>query len=123
MEELYMEEKIMIYLMHLKITPNLKGYKYMKEAALRLCKNSGKKYYKTNELIKELSSEMGEKASLYDRAIRHAVEVSFKRDGIRAFERFMRIDFSVSKPTAKEILHVLAEKLKVEVGQKFHAQA
>ena len=116
----YMEEKLIIYLMQLRITPNLKGYAYIKEAAMRVCQNSSKKSHMSNNLFKELSEEFGDKVNLLDRALRHAVDVSFKREGISYFEKVTQIMFSENKPSAKEIICVLAEMLKLDLYQKYN---
>lgn len=119
MLKMYMEEKLIVYLMYLKITPNLKGYTYIKEAVMRICQDNDKKNKMSNNLFKELSEEYGDKVSLLDRSLRHAVDVSYKRNGIKDFERVTRVDFSENKPSAKEIICVLVEILKLDLYDKF----
>jgi len=123
MQRLYMELQLMTYLMYLRIMPNLKGYTYLKEAALRLCEDEKLKFHMSNTLYKELADRFGEKVSLFDRALRHAVEVSYRRDGIQQFEKKLKIDFSERKPSAKEIICVLAEKIKMDAYEKFGVPA
>ena len=53
---------------------------------------------------------------LIDRAMRHAIDVSYKRGGIVDFEKRMKIDFSNDKPTPRELLCTMAEKVMVEVN-------
>lgn len=119
LKKCFLEEKLIVYLMQMKITPNLKGYTYIKEAALRVCENSSKKRQMTNVLFKELAEEFGEKPSLLDRALRHAIEVSFKRNGIHDLERMISVYFTEKKPSPKEIICILAEKLNLDLYQEF----
>lgn len=119
MIKLFIEEKIMVYLMLLKITPNLKGYKYIKAAVMKICEDESLKYQMANKLYKEIAPEFGEKPSLFDRALRHAVDVSFNREGIHQFERAAKVYFSMPRPSAREVICVLAEKLRIDVYNEF----
>lgn len=115
----FMEERLIVYLMQLKITPNLKGYAYIKEAVMRVCENSEKKHNMSTNLFKELAEHFGNKVSLLDRSLRHAIEVSYKRGGIEEFERVMDINISSHKPSVKEVICMLAEKLRLDLYRAF----
>ena len=115
MKRAFMEERLIVYLMILKITPNLKGYRYIKEAAMLVCENGANTYRTTKNLFKEIAEIFGEKQTLLDRALRHAIEVSYKRDGIEAFEKATNISFFDDKPSVKDVVYVLAEKLSIDL--------
>lgn len=114
MKRLYLEAQLIIYLIVLRITPNLKGYNYLKEAVLRVCEDDSKKIKMSNNLYLELARDFNEKPALIDRALRHALEVAYKRDGFIEFERFTKFNFICEKPTAKELICFLAEKLNLD---------
>ena len=119
MRELFMEERIMVYLMQLRITPNLKGYQYLKAVIKRVCEDESLKFKMSSRLFKEVAPQFNEKPTLFDRALRHATVVSYNRDGIEHFENLAKVRFSIRKPSAREMICVLAEKLKVELCYKF----
>lgn len=113
---LFLEERLTIYLLILKISPNLRGYAFLKEGVKKNVEDSTKKHNVNNRLYSELASEFEISQDLIDRAMRHAIDVSYKRGGIVDFEKRMKIDFSNDKPTPRELLCTMAEKVMVEVN-------
>ena len=113
----FIEMRMIVYLLVLKITPNLDGYKYLKEAVIRVCEDFTKKYNMTKILFKEISDKEGKNVFVVDRALRHALKRSYDQDGILALERKMDFDFASPKPSAKEVICALAEKLSMEFAQ------
>ena len=111
---LLVEEKLSLYLIMLKISPNLRGYDFFKEGARKIIENADKKHNVGAGLYKEIADDNGVKQEIVDRAMRHAIDVSFKRNGINEFERVMHIRFSICKPSPRELLCLLAEKAAAE---------
>ena len=107
-------ERISVYLMMLKITPNLKGYVYLSECAIRIFEDSTKKFNINNKLYNDIALKYDEKPSLIQRAVRHAIEVSAKRDGLSDFEKFTKTEFYSSKPSPRELLCVLVERTMID---------
>lgn len=105
------EENLTIYLLVLKITPNLKGYDLIKEGVRKILQDSSKKHNMSQGLYFELAEDFGFDIDLVDRAMRNAIDVSYKRGGICDFERTYNIDFSSPKPTPKELICILSEKI------------
>ena len=56
-EDIFVEQKLIVYLSYLKIAPNLRGYACMKICVKRLVKDPLKKRNMTNGLYKEISQE------------------------------------------------------------------
>lgn len=112
--EVFIEERIMVYLMALKITPNLKGYTYFKEGTKKIIEDFSKKYKVNTRLYVELGNEYNVKPVLIDRALRHAIEVCEKRDGLRDFERIAKYEFDDDKISPRKLLCILAEKVNIE---------
>ena len=112
--DVFLEERLSVYLMILKIAPNLKGYYFLKEGVKKIAQDTSKKFNVGNGLYTEIAQENGIKKDLVDRAMRHAIEVSIKRNGISDFERVMSVSFKTDKPTPRELLCILAEKAILE---------
>lgn len=112
--EILVEEKLTIYLMVLKITPNLKGYDLIKEGVRKILQDPSKKHNVNQRLYLELANIFNFDMDLVDRAMRNAIEVSFKRGGIEDFERTFKIDFTSSKPSPRELICILSEKIMLD---------
>ncbi len=110
----FIEERLVIYLLILKISPNLRGYAFLKKGVIKIVEDCTKKHNVNNRLYCEIAKEFNISQDLVDRAMRHAIDVSVKRKGITDFERRLKIDFSSPHPTPKELLCTIAEKIIVE---------
>ena len=113
-ERFILEKEIALYLLVLKISPSLKGYTYIMSGTCKIAQDMSKKHNVTNRLYNEISEEFKVNKNLIDRAMRHAIDVSIKRNGIADFERFSSFDFSSDKPTPRELLAILAEKAVID---------
>ena len=115
-EEIFIEEKIIAYLLILGINPSLKGFSYFKEGVKKIIKDPAKKFNVHKKLYKELSEGNG-RDELVDRAMRHAIEVSVKKNGIIEFEKRSHVCFSSLRPTPREFLSLLAETVMLDVRE------
>lgn len=114
-EDILIEEKLIIYLSYLKIAPNLKGYACMKKCVKRILEDPLKKRNMTNVLYKELAQEYHMASNLIDRAMRHALLVSFKKDGVEEFEEKTGYTFPSCRPTPREAVCLLAELVRMDL--------
>ncbi len=112
--DVFIEDRLCMYLMILKITPNLKGYKYFKECIKQIYLDSTKKFNIQEKLYNKLAEKYNEKAYNIDRSLRHAIVVSASKEGISDFEKFMHFEFYTDKPSPRELLCVLVEKVIVD---------
>ena len=108
--DLLIEERLSLYMIMLKISPNLMGYDFFKEGAKRIIKAADMKCKVGVRLYNEIGNDCGVRQDIVDRALRHAIDVSYKRNGIYDFERIMHHRFSMVKPSPRELLCFLAEK-------------
>ena len=115
---LLIEEKLSLLLILLKIFPNLKGYDFLKEGAKRIILDREKKMHVGVGLYQEIADDYDVKQDVVDRAMRHCVEVSFKRNGFIDFEKVFCMRFTSVKPRPKELLCVLAERAHIEVQKE-----
>lgn len=114
-ENVFVEEKLIVYLSYLKIPPNLKGYAFMKSCIKHLVLNPLKKNNLTNGVYKEISEEYQIAINLIDRAMRHALIVSFKKEGIEDFEKRTGYAFASVRPTPRETICLLAELVNMDL--------
>lgn len=113
-KELFLEERITIYLLILKITPHLRGHDIFKNGVKKIVEDISKKHNVKNRLYNEIAEENNMAVDLIDRAMRHSIDVSMKRNGISEFEKRVKVDFKNLKPTPRELLCTMAEKIIVE---------
>lgn len=115
---LLIEEKLSVLLILLKIFPNLKGYNFIKEGAKRIIQDRDKKVKVGLKLYQEIANDHDTKLDVVDRSMRHCLDVSYKREGLIAFEKAFCIKFSSVKPRPKELLCALAEMAYREVQKE-----
>ena len=113
---LKIEEDLTIYLLVLKITPNLKGYDLIKEGVKIILQDLSKKHHVNQRLYFELANSFDFDMDLVDKAMRNAIDVSYKRGGICDFEKSFHIDFSSQKPTPRELICILSEKIVLDLN-------
>lgn len=100
----------------LGIPSHIKGYQYIREGI-------GIVYNKpemiggiTKELYPELARKYSTTVSRVERAIRHAIEVSWNRGDLKVMEEIFghSVDVDRTKPTNSEFIVTIADKLKLE---------
>ena len=100
----------------LGIPSHIKGYQYIREGI-------GIVYSKpefiggiTKDLYPELACKYNTTVSRVERAIRHAIEVSWNRGDLKIMEDIFghSVDVDRSKPTNSEFIVTIADKLKIE---------
>lgn len=114
-EDIFIEEKLIVYLSYLKIAPNLRGYACLKTCVKRLVNDPFKKRNMTNGLYKELAGEYRIATNLIDRSMRHALLVSFRKEGIEDFEKRTGYAFASPRPTPREVVCLLAELVRMDL--------
>lgn len=106
----------------LGIPSHIKGYQYIREAALIIFDNPDIIGGITKELYPELASKFKTTVSRVERAIRHAVEVSWNRGNLDFMEELFgySVDIDKAKPTNSEFIVTIADKLRLDfhkIGQ------
>ena len=99
----------------LGVPSHIKGYQYIREGILLLYKNSDIMGI-TKELYPEIASKYDTSVSRVERAIRHAIEVSWNRGNLELMEEIFghSVDYDKAKPTNSEFIITVADKLKLE---------
>ena len=95
---------------------HIKGYQYVREAISMVYSNPEIVGGITKELCPELASKFDTTVSRVERAIRHAIEVSWNRGDWDLMEEVFghSVDIDKAKPTNSEFIVTVADKLKLE---------
>ena len=102
---------------NLGVPSHIKGYQYIREGVQLIYENPDITNAITKELYPELARKFGTTASRVERAIRHAIEVSWNRGNWNLMEEIFgcSVDIDKAKPTNSEFIVTIADKLRLEV--------
>ena len=105
----------------LGVPSHIKGYQYIREGISIIYDNPEVIGGITKELYPDIASKFETTVSRVERAIRHAIEVSWNRGNWDLMEEIFRhsVDIDKAKPTNSEFIVTVADKLRLE----FHKQA
>ena len=100
----------------LGIPSHIKGYQYIREGINILYNRPETVGGITKELYPELASKYDTTVSRVERAIRHAIEVSWNRGSWDLMEEIFgnSVDVDKAKPTNSEFIVTIADKLRLE---------
>ena len=122
--ELYADKRInkeiqlrVTELLHtLGVPSQIKGYQYLREGILMLYESTGLIGGITKEVYPEIAIRYNTTASRVERAIRHAIEVSWNRADYATMNKLFghSIDYDRAKPTNSEFMVTLSDTLRLE---------
>ena len=100
----------------LGIPSHIKGYQYLRESITVIFERPETIGGITKELYPELANKFDTTVSRVERAIRHAIEVSWNRGNIDLMEEIFghSVDIDKAKPTNSEFVVTLADKLRLD---------
>lgn len=113
-----LETRISKMLHALGIPSHIKGYQYIRESIKLIYRNP----YIIGGITKELYPEVAERykttSSRVERAIRHAIEVSWNRGDYEYMEELFghSVDYDRAKPTNSEFIATVADKLRLDLN-------
>ena len=93
----------------LGVPSHIKGYQYIREGVILM--------YEKPDIVGAITKELyPEIANRFDRAIRHAIEVSWNRGDIDLMEEIFghSVDYDRAKPTNSEFIVTVSDKLRLE---------
>ena len=101
----------------LGIPSHIKGYQFIRSAILMVYENPGFIGGITKDLYPGLSLKFNTSIQRVERAIRHAIEVSWLRGDIDLMEEIFghSVDIDRAKPTNSEFIVTIADKLRLEM--------
>lgn len=100
----------------LGIPSHIKGYQYIREGIITLYENQEMIGGITKMLYPELAKQFDTTTSRVERAIRHAIEVSWNRGDWDLMEEIFgnSVDIDRAKPTNSEFIVTIADKLRLD---------
>lgn len=100
----------------LGVPSHIKGYQYIREGILLIYNNPEIIGGITKELYSEIANKYDTTVSRVERAIRHAIEVSWNRGDWELMEEIFghSVDIDKAKPTNSEFIVTVADKLRLE---------
>lgn len=113
-----LETKISKMLHSLGIPSHIKGYQYIRESILLIYNNPYIIGGITKELYPEVAGRYKTTPSRVERAIRHAIEVSWNRGDYDYMEELFghSVDYDRAKPTNSEFIATVADKLRLDLN-------
>ena len=105
----------------LGVPSHIKGYQYIREGITVLFERPDVVGGITKELYPDIADKFDTTVSRVERAIRHAIEVSWNRGNWQLMEEIFghSVDIDKAKPTNSEFIVTVADKLRLE----FHKDA
>lgn len=117
MEKNMTQAKITKLLHSLGIPSHIKGYQYIRDAINLVYDNPDLIGGITKELYPEISKKYNQSVTRVERAIRHAIEVSWNRGDWELMEEIFghSVDIDRAKPTNSEFIVTIADKLRLDM--------
>lgn len=118
------ERMITVILMELGTPCNIKGYKYIKQAVTMILEDDSYLDYMTKGLYPDLAKMNNTTSSRVERAIRHAIEVTFDVIRPEIVEKYFgnSIDPNKGKPVNSHFLASIAEHIRNIYGSRKSAR-
>ena len=103
----------------LGVPSHIKGYQYIREGISLIYQKPDLIGGITKELYPEIAKKYDSTVSLVERAIRHAIEVSWNRGNWDLMEEIFghSVDIDKAKPTNSEFIVTIADKLRLEFSK------
>jgi len=105
----------------LGVPSHIKGYQYIREGVTLLYDNPSLIGGITKELYPSIATKFDTTTSRVERAIRHAIEVSWNRGNWDLMEEIFghSVDIDKAKPTNSEFIVTVADKLRLEFQRNY----
>ena len=114
-ETINVEVEVSSLLHDLGIPSHVRGYRYIRDGVMLLYESSSMVNLVTKDVYPIIAKKYDTTTTRVERAIRHAIEISWMRGDIKLMEDLFgnSIDFDRSKPTNAEFLTTIADKFKL----------
>lgn len=111
-----LEKKIAALLFEIGVPTHIKGYHYLRETICIVYEDSNLLDSLTNVLYPEIAQKFNTTKSRVERAIRHAIEVSWSRGNIENLSKLFgeTVPLSKAKPTNREFIVMCVDRLRLQ---------
>lgn len=118
-----LQKSITNTLHELGVPSHIKGYQYIREGVTLIYENPEMVGGITKELYPEIAKKYETTVSRVERAIRHAIEVSWNRGNWQLMEDIFghSVDIDKAKPTNSEFIVTVADKLRLEFNSPVYS--
>ncbi|MBO4933739.1 MAG: sporulation transcription factor Spo0A [Clostridia bacterium] len=101
----------------LAVPAHIKGYQYLREAVSLSLRSAAPVSFVTKEIYPAVARRFGTTVSCVERAIRHAIELTWDRGDVDVLNGFFgyTVRADRGKPTNSEFIAIVAEKLRTDV--------
>ena len=108
--------KISDMLHSLGMPSHIRGYQYIRDGIMMMYKEPDMLMGVTKEIYPEIAMKYDTTSSRVERAIRHAIEVSWTRGDYQLMEKYFgnSVDYDKSKPTNAEFIVTLTDRLRLD---------
>ncbi|WP_458122170.1 sporulation transcription factor Spo0A [Paenibacillus sp. Z6-24] len=115
-KEQLLEASITKILNEIGVPPHIKGYQYVREAITEVYHNIDILGSVTKVLYPQIAQKFNSNPARVERAIRHAIEVTWKRGDISHMSHLFNYEINISKtkPTNSSFIAAIADKLRIE---------
>lgn len=98
------------------VPANICGYKYLREAIFMVYNDFEIIHHLCKELYPDIAKKYQTTSSKVERAIRYAIELSWKRGDLKKIEELYSytIDYGKGKPTNSEYISIIADNLRLK---------
>ncbi|MFW6281889.1 MAG: sporulation transcription factor Spo0A [bacterium] len=116
-KEVNLNVRISEVMHHLGVPAHIKGYIYLREAIELVIKDIEYLGAVTKELYPSVAKKYNTTSSRVERAIRHAIEVSWDRGNINELNKYFgnTVSANSGKPTNSQFIAKIADKLRLEL--------
>lgn len=114
-ENINVEVEVSSLLHDLGIPSHVRGYRYIRDGVMLLYESTALVNLVTKDIYPIIAKKYDTTTTRVERAIRHAIEISWMRGDIKLMEDLFgnSIDFDRSRPTNAEFLTTIADKFKL----------
>ena len=115
-KEMDLRIKISDMLHNLGVPSHIRGYQYIRDGIVMMYEEPDMLKGITKEIYPELALKYNTTTSRVERAIRHAIEVSWSRGDYQLMDKYFgnSIDYDKSKPTNAEFIITLTDRLRLD---------
>ena len=110
------QEAVVTDILHsLGIPSHIRGFKYIRDGIIMMYNNKRQISYITKDIYPELSLKYETTPTRVERAIRHAIEVSWTRGDMDLMDQIFgnSLDINRDKPTNAEFISTIADRLRI----------